>query len=152
MASKEIEEVLKKKTETLIEEADTLLWALRKRKDIIPLKNNNNVIKVYKDPSCEMASVFLNGKELMMGNYWDFHPGCHGGALRVLGYITGNTSWQGVTGLISMLSNHIYNMRMRMDGYGIDSSAKTTIEIYHGTWTHNKRPWKNLKLQKSEIV
>jgi hypothetical protein len=36
-------------------------------------------VKLYIDYSCEMAMVLdSNGDCIMMGNYWDFHPGCHG--------------------------------------------------------------------------
>ena len=45
-------------------------------------------IYVKKDPSCEMAKVYTRIGTLpkgmktydfgMEGNYWDFHPGCHG--------------------------------------------------------------------------
>lgn len=41
-------------------------------------------IIVRRDPSCKMASVFIEGRKKvpigdgMEGNYWDFHPGCHG--------------------------------------------------------------------------
>lgn len=39
---------------------------------------DNNVILVEVDEACEMASVSLNGSCVMMGNFWDFHPDCHG--------------------------------------------------------------------------
>ncbi len=48
------------------------------------IKNNNielkdsNVILVGIQASCSMAFVDLNDSCLMMGNYWDFHNGCHG--------------------------------------------------------------------------
>jgi len=38
----------------------------------------SNLIEVFVDSSCEMAQVDLNGKCVMGGNYWDFHPRCHG--------------------------------------------------------------------------
>lgn len=37
-----------------------------------------NIIKVRLDEASEMAYVELNGECVMMGNYWDFHPNCHG--------------------------------------------------------------------------
>lgn len=37
-----------------------------------------NTITISTDESCEMAMVDLNGECIMMGNYWDFHPNCHG--------------------------------------------------------------------------
>jgi hypothetical protein len=38
----------------------------------------NNVITVRRDDGCAMAEVLVNGKVIMTGNTWDFHPGCHG--------------------------------------------------------------------------
>ena len=43
----------------------------------IELKESN-IITIGIQKSCEMATVDLNGDCLMMGNYWDFHNGCHG--------------------------------------------------------------------------
>lgn len=40
--------------------------------------SKKNIIKAFVDDSCEMAKVTLNGKCVMEGNFWDFHPGCHG--------------------------------------------------------------------------
>ena len=37
-----------------------------------------NIIKIGLDEAYEMACVKLNGECVMMGNYWDFHPNCHG--------------------------------------------------------------------------
>ena len=80
----------KTKTEKLVDECDDIIWTLNQRNDILPVKRKGkNVIKVIIDTSCEMAEVSLNGECLMMGNFWDFHPGCHGGVLRVLGYLMG---------------------------------------------------------------
>ena len=31
------------------------------------------------DASCEMAEVLIEDAFVMVGNLWDFHPGCHGG-------------------------------------------------------------------------
>ena len=36
-----------------------------------------HLILVKTDLSCDMAAVYLNGKVIMEGNYWDFHSGCH---------------------------------------------------------------------------
>lgn len=43
----------------------------------IAVKRKNKVT-VDIDRSCEMAQVKVNGKVIMVGNFWDFHPGCHG--------------------------------------------------------------------------
>lgn len=37
-----------------------------------------NTIEIYVDRSCKMAVVKFNGTWVMEGNFWDFHPGCHG--------------------------------------------------------------------------
>lgn len=37
-----------------------------------------NTITIRTDEACEMACVELNGKCIMMGNFWDFHPNCMG--------------------------------------------------------------------------
>lgn len=42
------------------------------------MENTKNLIEIFVDPDCEMASVHLNGECVMSGNYWDFHPKCHG--------------------------------------------------------------------------
>lgn len=44
----------------------------------------NYTITMQVDRTCEMAKVSLNGKLIMEGNFWDFHPGCHG--IRKYGY------------------------------------------------------------------
>jgi hypothetical protein len=36
------------------------------------------IISVLVDRSCDMAKVSINDKCVMEGNFWDFHPGCHG--------------------------------------------------------------------------
>jgi hypothetical protein len=36
------------------------------------------IILVQSDRSCEMAAVAIDDKCVMSGNFWDFHPGCHG--------------------------------------------------------------------------
>ena len=35
-----------------------------------------HIINLRIDDNCEMAEVILDGKHIMMGNFWDFHPGC----------------------------------------------------------------------------
>ena len=37
-----------------------------------------NTITIRTDEDSEMACVELNDKCVMMGNFWDFHPNCHG--------------------------------------------------------------------------
>ena len=54
-----------------------------------------------------MASVYVDrrhGINLpgMEGNYWDFHPGCHG--------ITEYGDFRGYSGLVSGMKNKIYEM------------------------------------------
>ena len=33
-----------------------------------------HIINLKIDDNCEMAEVILDGKYVMMGNFWDFHP------------------------------------------------------------------------------
>ena len=48
------------------------------------MKKEKRTITVYQDPSCDMATVKVDKavpqfkRTGMTGNYWDFHPGCHG--------------------------------------------------------------------------
>ena len=37
-----------------------------------------NTIRVELYPPWEMAWVYLGNKCVYTGNYWDYHPGCHG--------------------------------------------------------------------------
>jgi len=41
-------------------------------------KSKDAIITVLVDESCEMADVSDNFGNGMSGNFWDFHPGCHG--------------------------------------------------------------------------
>lgn len=41
-------------------------------------EEKETVISVLVDRSCEMAKVSIDDKCVMSGNFWDFHPGCHG--------------------------------------------------------------------------
>lgn len=64
------------------------------------------------DPTCKMYSVYIDRrhkqlpKKLLMsgmeGNYWDFHPGCHG--------LFRGCDWRGRGGLISILKNRIVEL------------------------------------------
>ncbi len=47
-------------------------------KSIIDAENKEIIILVQTDGSCEMARVSIDGVGVMEGNFWDFHPGCHG--------------------------------------------------------------------------
>ncbi len=51
----------------------------------IPVRKKN-VVKVNVDAGCKMAEVRVNNKVVMLGNFWDFHPGCHGIDLRFQGH------------------------------------------------------------------
>ena len=43
------------------------------------LAGERNVVLIEKDTSVSMRRVSVDGHPIMHGNYWDFHPGCHGG-------------------------------------------------------------------------
>lgn len=53
-----------------IEKAEKTFGALK--------TNEVNKIYVGVEADCEMATVELNGKNIMIGNFWDFHNGCYG--------------------------------------------------------------------------
>lgn len=46
-------------------------------------KINKFVIDIHKP--YEMARVKLNGEIIFLGNFWDYHPGCHGTVWEVNG-------------------------------------------------------------------
>ena len=73
----------------------------------------NNLIEIFVDPSCEMASVRLNGECVMSGNYWDFHPRCHG--------IYEYGDFKGYTGLANAIAKTIGNCEMITKKYSYDS-------------------------------
>lgn len=42
-----------------------------------------HILKLKVDDFCEMAEISLDGKYLMSGNFWDFHPGCTNDSIKV---------------------------------------------------------------------
>lgn len=67
-------------------------------KKTIALKNKV-IITTSVDNDCNMAKVKVNNLLIMTGNFWDFHPGCHGINL----YGDFKTYW----GLASKLKDYI---------------------------------------------
>ncbi len=63
------------------------------------MNKKKNQIEVFYDPSCEMAKVLLNDVLVMDGNYWDFHPECHG--------ITKYGDWNSYTELARAISRKL---------------------------------------------
>ena len=51
---------------------------LKFMKDLGIIVEPINKVEIEIDRDCEMAQVSVNGKGIMMGNFWDFHPSCHG--------------------------------------------------------------------------
>jgi hypothetical protein len=45
-------------------------------------------VGLFTDNSCEMAKVKIGNQVVFEGNFWDFHPGCHGSIL--MNEYTGN--------------------------------------------------------------
>lgn len=37
-----------------------------------------NMLLLRRDTETKMAEVYVNGKCVYLGNYWDYHNGCHG--------------------------------------------------------------------------
>lgn len=62
-------------------------------------KRKQNIVKVLSDNSCSMKMVTLNNQGIMMGNTWDFHPGCHGFPF----------TFSGATSLAEKIKNSIPN-------------------------------------------
>lgn len=131
-------------TDVIISEVDTMLHILDNQKNIIPFKKKN-VITVISDSSCSMSCVTLNGEHMMTGNNWDFHPGCHGGRLRILGYLNGTPSWNGVSSLVILISDYIKNIARSLGDSRL--SSDTTIEVkYYDAKYNDSGDFKNKKL------
>lgn len=62
---------------------------------------DDDIVEILVDRSCEMARVSLNGNCVMEGNFWDFHPGCHG--------ITDYGDFRGYSGLATAISMKLYS-------------------------------------------
>jgi hypothetical protein len=45
---------------------------------MIQHKQKEKTILIEIDEDSEMARVSIDNECVMEGNYWDFHPGCHG--------------------------------------------------------------------------
>ncbi|WP_431785855.1 hypothetical protein [Paenibacillus lactis] len=78
---------------------------------------DTNFIKVLVDKSCSMASVEVNGKCLMMGNFWDFHNGCHG--------MNDIPSFRGYNSLVQLIEKYI-------------SSQGKSVEVIRKEWDYCK--------------
>lgn len=94
----------------LIDEYDTI-GIILSRREILPIDDGTNVITIMRDKLCKMAEVMVNGKTLMMGNFHDFHPGCHGGLVRVLGELMGKPNWSSYITLTWIAHDYIKSKR-----------------------------------------
>ncbi len=65
------------------------------------LVKEKNIIILKEDFSCEMAEVDLNGENVFMGNFWDYHPGCYGHIL------SKKYDWEGISGFVNALARYI---------------------------------------------
>jgi len=52
----------------------------------IAVRATGNTVTIQIDDSCAMAQVLVNDVLIMVGNFWDFHPGCHGIDVRFSSY------------------------------------------------------------------
>lgn len=68
-----------------------------------------NKILIKTDSSCEMAAVYLNDKLVMSGNFWDFHPHCHG--------IHKYGDFKGVNGLVNAIIKTIGPCQIKREKY-----------------------------------
>ena len=58
-----------------------------------------HIINLRVDDNCEMAEISIDGKYLLSGNFWDFHPGVTGSKeLKQFG------DFKGYRGLIKAIS------------------------------------------------
>jgi len=60
-----------------------------------------HIINLKIDDNCEMAEVLLDGKYLMGGNFWDFHPDCTGTSSRTTEQFG---EFRGYNGLVKAIS------------------------------------------------
>ncbi len=120
-------------TESLVSEFDNISHILNNRKDLLPIKQGKkNVIKIYRDTTCSMAQLRLNNAPLMEGNFWDFHPGCHGGLLRVIGVLA-QSPWSSVDGLAYSIRKYICDISLSADVEIQKYNAK--YNVAEGTWS-----------------
>lgn len=126
-------------------------WILNRR-NLLPIKKNaENVVKIYVDRSCNMATVYFNREHMMTGNFHDFHPGCHGGLLSVIGTLA-NSTFYGYTGLAEMLKKYTMGLMNTVGGNRNGDDVSVVIKQYTGKWSHGSRPWRSLKHIKTDGV
>lgn len=81
-------------------------------------------IRLVKDPRCEMAGVYVDDHLVMLGNYWDFHPYCHGGELH---HLLGSAfHWE--SGCQSLIAS----LRLYLDALGVKSNVTTKTSRWEG--------------------
>jgi hypothetical protein len=69
--------------------------------ELVRVAGSRAVILIEKEEDTEMARLSINGEWIMQGNYWDFHPRCHGGLTQQLAKKA--FEWNGVEGLVAAI-------------------------------------------------
>lgn len=42
------------------------------------MSKKQRTVTLLTDGGCDMAEIRIGGKAIYVGNFWDYHPGCHG--------------------------------------------------------------------------
>ena len=100
-------------TESMIDIADAAMFEIKQRMLLPFRKDGPNELHLLEDRVAQAAELRLNGEPLFMGNFWDFHPHCHGGALRILAYLYGN--WKGPESLIRIIERYASDQLITLD-------------------------------------
>jgi hypothetical protein len=146
MKARSYDTIDKMSTSDILSDVDSMIHVLDRR-DIVVLKKKN-IIKVYTDKSCSMAIVEVNGDHLMTGNYHDFHPGCHGGRLRVLGYMMGRPDWQGYTSLVRLVTDYIMQIANSLATSRLHSDTTVEVRYFEAKYCDDGE-WRKAKWDKN---
>lgn len=64
------------------------------------------VLKIW--DSSEMAEIWIGKSQEFVGNFWDYHPGCHGTKFKIKGKtLDVGKDWKGPHSLAYLLANLI---------------------------------------------
>ena len=83
------------------------------RPNVCDMKNKTRIIKVKSPepyvlkvwPKSKMAEIVQGNQHVFLGNFWDFHPGCHGTKLWVNDkYVDVGSQWAGAFDLARLLA------------------------------------------------
>lgn len=98
---------------TVLRKADQKVLAFMATNNIALLEENTIVHRIHS--AWKMAQVEVNGECIMTGNFWDFHPDCHGMEL---------PDFRGASYLVELFDN------------ACKASGKKSTIIVDKTWTY----------------